>query len=460
MTSISMLMDLVIGPSSFSLDLTNPNNKKKWEIKTKELDQKSGSNYWLKSLEASLYHTINVNSNSNLNLQLIVAKEVQGLKLEDRLVYYQKRIDIVCSMIFSDVFEGVTKPNSIVLDDVIRKLRWLINETNRIEDDNKQSIFSILKDFNSSPESEYVYVCNYFTAVYLKKSIIALYRQISIIDKETTKDWQDDIFIMKSLVEKFDGSTYSALKDYTFKHMGEDSTYLIDLYSTLKKIYYNSYSSQQNISWSEIDLKVEIRKLENLSFLIVIKDRLVGEKVELGLDEVLEGSETVIDKVYDEIRSELSQLKYPNDRIYLLGQKVNEIKEILEDEFVESNKYLLESIPRKLIRKLQSELEMIMANPKIDLKEFDRDKTKPVKTTVSVTQLAFLFKILEENKIITPENRSDLYMAVCNSFMSKQTDGISPKSFQNHYLATPDNSTKVFWKDKFMEFYNQIKIIK
>ena len=457
MNSISFLTDLVIGPSSFPLDKTSPENKKHWVSKKKSIHPISDEKFWMKSLEPSLYHTLNINSNSNLNLQNIVAKEVLNLNLSDRLDYYEALIDKTCTKIFNEIFENVKSKDNYTTNDIKKKLRWILNEVNRIEDENRSSIFSILKNSKSYPESESVCVCNYFTSVYLKKSMIALYRQISIIDDVTITDWQEDIFLMKSIMDKFDASTYTALKDYTFKYMVEDSTFLIDLYAALKKIYYNSYSKLQNFSWSEIDLKVEIRKLENLTFLIVIKNNLVGDSVILDIDEVLEGSETVIDKVYDEIRYELSLIKYPNDRIYLLGQKINEIKEILNDEFVESNKYLYESIPRKLTRKLQSELEMIIANPKIDLKEFDRDNAKPIKTSLSVPQLVYLFKTLEQYELITPESKNDLYNAVCNSFKSKSTDSISVKSFRNQYLVEPNETTKKFWKDNFIKFFNNIK---
>lgn len=460
MTSLEQLKDLIAGVASFAKDANGPSSKKHWEKASRELGQFEDQKYWLKSLEPTLYHTLNVNSNSNLDFQRIVAKEIQGLDLSPRLKYYERRIDKLYSHLFEELFEDVNKADSTDLSGVKQKLRWLINRVNKIEDENRTAVFSTLKMPHSPVDSELVAVCNYFTAVYLKKSLVAIYRQICIIDSETSSNWQDDVFIMKSLVDRFDGPTYTALKDYTFKYMGEDPTYLIDLYAALKKIYYNSFSSRQNFSFSEIDLKVEIRKLENLAFLIVIKGDIVGDKVELNLNDVLEGKDIVIDKVYDEIRYELSQLKYPNDRVFLLGEKINIIRETLNDEVEEINNYLFESIPRKLIRKLQSELEMIKANPKIDLKEFDRDNIKPVKTALSVPQLAFLFKMLEDNQIIAPENRSDLYSAICNSFRSKASDSISSKSFQNQYLAIPDNSTKTYWKEKFIDFYNQIKIIK
>ena len=163
---------------------------------------------------------------------------------------------------------------------------------------------------------------------------------------------------------------------------------------------------------------------------------------------------------YREFQSLISASVLPNERLFLIQNIIKSINDLLDDDLNKNNLFE-ESAPRKLIRKLTLDYETIKANPEIDLKEFDRNTIKPIQTNISVSQLALLFKLLEEKSIIKTEQRSDLYKTITKAFLSKSVTGnsISEKSFQNNF-NDPDKGAYKYWTPKFEAFYKECQKIK
>ncbi|WP_372772354.1 hypothetical protein [Mangrovibacterium sp.] len=71
-------------------------------------------------------------------------------------------------------------------------------------------------------------------------------------------------------------------------------------------------------------------------------------------------------------------------------------------------------------------------------------------TSLSVAELAYLFKALHEYGIIESKTKTDIYRFVCENFSSKQKDTIQEKSFANKFINPEFNAI-----DRWQEiFYN------
>ncbi len=73
---------------------------------------------------------------------------------------------------------------------------------------------------------------------------------------------------------------------------------------------------------------------------------------------------------------------------------------------------------------------------------------KKIKTSLTVQELAFLFKILEESELFTPENKGDWGKVVVELFKTDRINSISYKSFMNEYYKKEEDLEDV--ADKFL----------
>ncbi len=89
-----------------------------------------------------------------------------------------------------------------------------------------------------------------------------------------------------------------------------------------------------------------------------------------------------------------------------------------------------------------------------------KTETKPtitkIDTTLTVPQLAYLFRALVDEKLITPKQKTDLFKAVTEIFKTKATESISPDSFKNKYDA-PESKAIEFWQEKFTHLMQKAK---
>jgi hypothetical protein len=73
---------------------------------------------------------------------------------------------------------------------------------------------------------------------------------------------------------------------------------------------------------------------------------------------------------------------------------------------------------------------------------------KKIKTHLTVDQLAFLFKALVENKLLSDDNKNDIINMVCENFEAKKQPHISVKSFNGKFYTPTEDAIK-FWVDQF-----------
>jgi hypothetical protein len=81
-----------------------------------------------------------------------------------------------------------------------------------------------------------------------------------------------------------------------------------------------------------------------------------------------------------------------------------------------------------------------------------------IKTDLSVPELAYLFRVLKEEKLINIASgkAEEFFRAVSDSFSSKMQPEISPKSFKTDFYS-PDPNIINFWHQKFIHFAQRAK---
>jgi len=83
-----------------------------------------------------------------------------------------------------------------------------------------------------------------------------------------------------------------------------------------------------------------------------------------------------------------------------------------------------------------------------------------ISTSLSIPELAYLFKLLkEENIIMIPEGKAEeFYRIIADTFSSKQKDSISPSSFKNNFLDKyPVNKVINYWHEIFIHMTQRAK---
>lgn len=92
---------------------------------------------------------------------------------------------------------------------------------------------------------------------------------------------------------------------------------------------------------------------------------------------------------------------------------------------------------------------------KLSTQEFPESQKK-IKTNLSVPQLAYLFKVLQEVGIITNNNNQEIYAVLKQNFSSKKREDISSNTLKNDFEA-PDYATIEFWREKFMQLVQKAR---
>lgn len=92
----------------------------------------------------------------------------------------------------------------------------------------------------------------------------------------------------------------------------------------------------------------------------------------------------------------------------------------------------------------QIELNYNIVEPSIGLVK------NKIKTALSVPQLAYLFRLLENNKLIIAPNKMDLFDIIADTFQTKGSDTISAASIKNKF-DSPEHTAIEFWYSKFVD---------
>ena len=452
--------DILFGEDGYIRNEKHPSKTEYWESKRKDLaDELSNKCDWEFDAEYELFSSVKKSSPISKLMFFVNDNNICNVLLGDRHIYYESKIKHACYSILNDISREI-RNNTIDATDVIkRKVRWYIYETNRFSY-KFYTPFSLLLNYEMSVNSiDEINAANFLLNVTLRDCLINLFEHLDIIDNKVDIDKRNDLFIINSLEDKkYADSSYGLFRFHIKKEISKGSMAILpELYKRIKSIFYYSYSTSTDLSNYDLLLMTDIQLLENAIFVKGFAPRIFD--LEIANNLTSEQSD-LFENCYTLITEQVRNALLPNERMFLIQNITNQLKTFLNDDKNSNNDLFFESVPRKLLRKLTLDYKTIEANPEIDLKELDKNSISPIQTTISVSHLALLFRLLTENSIIKSDQRGELYKTITKAFSSKSVVGvsISEKSFQNNF-NDPDKGSYRFWATKFESFYKECKKI-
>lgn len=460
MVSFDRIDSLIFGKDGFDKNPNHPKENEYWATKINELRQNiNRSEFWEFSVEDELFQSFTKVSPINKLLYFVTDYKIREVLYGDRNTFYQSDIKYSCFKLINETSELIRRGDISSITEIIFKIRWYIFETNKLSY-KYYTPFSFLLNYEPADTlDEEIRAANFLINIYFRDCLINLWYQLRLIGDSSTVDFNSDQFIVRSIEDKiYNSSGYGLFRFHVNKSLKEGSTdNLHEIYRRLKSLYYSTYSNSKVNTILDNDLIKDIKTAENELFVRIVLPQFFDKDVVSTFNA---SQDDLFLISYREFQSLISASVLPNERLFLIQNIIKSINDLLDDDLNKNNLFE-ESAPRKLIRKLTLDYETIKANPEIDLKEFDRNTIKPIQTNISVSQLALLFKLLEEKSIIKTEQRSDLYKTITKAFLSKSVTGnsISEKSFQNNF-NDPDKGAYKYWTPKFEAFYKECQKIK
>ncbi|PQJ12640.1 hypothetical protein CJD36_002540 [Flavipsychrobacter stenotrophus] len=458
MVSFERIEAIVFGEEGYDKNNIHPKQKEYWADKVEKLSKViNRSEFWEFEVENELLRPFNDVSALSKMLYFVHDAEITNVLYGDRNKFYEGDIKYSCYELLNQISNAVRYNKITSTVEIQKKIRWYIFETNKLAY-KYYTPFSFLLNFEpANTLGEETRAANFLLNVYLRDCLINLGRQINLIDSPSNAYYETDKFIILSLEDKrYAGSSYGLFRFHINKALEKGTTSSVqEIYRRLKTLYYTSYPNSEATLLLDNGLLNDICKTENDLCVKVI----LPQFFELSsVNNFTSIQADLFIKTYSELQNLISSFALPNERMFLLQNIINSIKELLADDRTKDNNLFNESTPRKLLRKLQLDYDTIKANPTIDLKEFDRNSIKPIQTNITVSHLALLFKVLEEHSIIKSDQRNELYKTITKAFTSKSVTGttISEKSFQNNF-NDPDKGSYKYWKEKFLAFSKDFK---
>lgn len=177
--------------------------------------------------------------------------------------------------------------------------------------------------------------------------------------------------------------------------------------------------------------------LENFIFLKQVDQSQNPSLEQLTSPELINEHYTIItSQIFDELES----LNGSTQKLEVIQYKEEDLSWLSEDE--------IQSLPRRVKNWLSIQKKFIEANLHIDPEKLKQASLPKVRTTLTVPELAYLFRALVDAKIITPRNKTDLFKGIAAVFSSKKGIDISSNSLKNKF-DTPEPKAMEFWQEKF-----------
>jgi predicted metal-dependent hydrolase len=79
-----------------------------------------------------------------------------------------------------------------------------------------------------------------------------------------------------------------------------------------------------------------------------------------------------------------------------------------------------------------------------------------LKTNLTVKEIAYLFRVLNDEGIIDAKHKTDIFNFIAENFSSKQKEDVSVNSIKNAF-DTPDFNAMDFWFEKFIRLRDNVK---
>lgn len=119
----------------------------------------------------------------------------------------------------------------------------------------------------------------------------------------------------------------------------------------------------------------------------------------------------------------------------------------------------INSIPRKILNWLKHQEEFYKANQHIDFEKLKKADLPKIPTDLNVGELALIFRLFVEEKIMLPKSKTDLFKVISAIFQSKKTTDLSQNSIKNKF-DSPETNAFDFWDTKLVDLRRQNQKLK
>jgi hypothetical protein len=328
-----------------------------------------------------------------------------------------------------------------------------IKRINALLQRNEQQRKQILKDETYSKDPN-----NFFIIDYLELTLIRLHLEVKeLFTNYVAGNVYDETGIYNTIIKKKQ-PTETHIKDTVGLNHFKVATYINQpkhkkettlewiLYTleTYTRYFQTDTTSRDEANRKKILLE-NIQALENLYFLQHYKIKLEN----ITYSKLLEAEEleTIFNDTFQGCTEEIEKQHLPNKRLTTINNELQRLDFLNYDIKIVSITFL-QSIPRQLQDVLIATKSYINANLSIDFSKITEPKSPPIKTNLSVGDLALLFRMLFELKpeIFDVKTKAELFRFISSNFTTKKSkDGeISIDTITKKFNA-PETKSKELW---------------
>jgi hypothetical protein len=367
---------------------------------------------------------------------------------------FQEKIDNILNELYDEYGALINTGGFHDTLKINRSIRWYLFEVDKISLSLKAKFILVFKNGVTDSKDILIDAANYFIINHLRHRLLQLYCYIITIEEpESMLLVHEDNLILKVINgAKIGTAVIGLIFNRITSHFERGHLISNNFYNYLKS--HIEYEEKSIFDLDDNTAKL-VSEIENMKFLDWVSiGGLMSD--EIATEEISDINEK-FDFVYRYISDKALQNLFVSDKLNFIENVVDSVKDFLNDRENYKYKSLNDTIPRRLIRLLQSDYDSLKANPQIDLKEFDRNRIKPIKLNLTVSQLALLFRLLEENDLINLDiSKTEYYNTISKAFSTKRSISISSNALGNDYVQ-PNKKDYEFWNDKFFELAKKVK---
>jgi hypothetical protein len=299
---------------------------------------------------------------------------------------------------------------------------------------------------------------NFFIIDYLELTLIRLHLEVKeLFANYVAGNVYDEAGIYSTIIKKKQ-PTDSHIKDTVGLNHFKVTTYInqpkhkkettlewiLYTFETYTRYFQTDTTSRDEANRKKILLE-NIQALENLYFLQHYKIKLEN----ITYSKLLEAEEleTIFNDTFQGCTEEIEKQHLPNKRLTTINKELQRLDFLNYDIKIVSITFL-QSIPRQLQDVLIATKSYINANLSIDFSKITEPKSPPIKTNLSVGDLALLFRMLFELKpeIFDVKTKAELFRFISSNFTTKKSkDGeISIDTITKKFNA-PETKSKELW---------------
>ncbi len=332
------------------------------------------------------------------------------------------------------LINAIAKINSLLKDNKAQRL--LISKNNKISSDKTNDyILSLLNNTLIKLHLE----CKELFEKWLRNNTYdeaGIYENILKIDPP-----------QKSIIKDSVGLNHFKVTQYINKEKPNKNKTLDAINNTLESININF--PEQALTKEEVkrksNLLLNLQALENLYFLHLYKIDIEDIDYDKLLDEEIQ--ETVFNESWQKISESIEEHTMPNKRMNVIDKESKKLS-FLNYDIIQSEQNYLQSIPRKLDGFLNAARTFTNANLTIDFSKLTEGKTPPIKTNLSVGDLALLFRMLFELKpdIFNVKTKAELFRFISSNFTTKKSkEGEISIDTITKKFNEPETKSKELW---------------